>query len=80
MAGQDAEAIPWHELDPWDHVRCDDGNERDGPDCIPPVLGPAPRFRAPLPNPWTVEAPGLDLPGPSLAAQLCWKVSRRPRP
>lgn len=47
-------------------------------DTIPPVLpGPADRSGSSSPNPYTVEAPGVGLPGPSLAAlagSLNWKV------
>ena len=38
-----------------------------------PVIGPAARSRPSIPNPMTVQPPGID-PGGSLAAELCWKI------
>ena len=38
-----------------------------------PVIGPAERSRPSIPNPMTVEAPGID-PGGSLVAELHWIV------
>lgn len=47
---------------------------------IPPVLPGAPdRSRPASPSPFTVEPPGLNLPGPALAAELHWILPRRPK-
>jgi len=40
---------------------------------LPPVLGPADSTRPGVDNPFSVEAPGLDVP--SLAAALNWALS-----
>lgn len=45
---------------------------------IPPVLGPADGSGPGVHNPFTVQAPGVDLPAPclaKLAKSLNWKVS-----
>jgi hypothetical protein len=40
-----------------------------------PVIGPAERSRPSIPNPMSVEAPGID-PGGSLAAELHWGIPK----
>ncbi len=39
-----------------------------------PVIGPAERSRPSIPNPMSVEAPGIDPGGSLLAESLNWKV------
>jgi hypothetical protein len=57
-----------------------EGPTEEGLPTIPPVLpGPADRSRPASPNPYSVEAPGVGLPGPSLASQLNWMLPWRPR-
>ncbi len=79
--GTSEQSEPWYTRIPWESL--DQREQRDGAgeqDTIPPVLGPASRFGKPVHDPFSVQAPGLDMDiGTSLAVRLHWATGKPER-
>ena len=73
--GKPEQPEPWYQLDP--EKALDPWGEFEEPELpgIPMTIGPARRSSAPVPNPMSVEAPGIDTSGTSLLAEkLNWQT------
>ena len=72
--GKPDQPVPWYQLDPEDAL--DPWGEFEEPE-IPTLtmtIGPASRSSAPVPNPMSVQAPGIDRGTSLLAEDLNWKT------